>query len=196
MLIKRLKTEDYTKWRRRDLWTLQQALFLLLGAEPSDSWFDPDIAAYSLNYRSDHEKALVRSYKEYFELAEDAIRLRKLKPFEIHEYQEPIHNMRFRPQQILEWARIKQLDIPEPLEPILKEVSTDRPVSTSAESRRVERREATRQRNERLQQEANKLAQAHPTWTKDQIAYELSKRSEYRRLKAETIKRNIRIIRT
>jgi len=34
--MKRLKAEDYTKWLRRDLWTLQQALFLLLGVEPPD----------------------------------------------------------------------------------------------------------------------------------------------------------------
>ncbi len=194
--MKRLKAEDYTKWLRRDLWTLQQALFLLLEAEPPDGWFNPDIAAYDWDYRSEYEKAFARSYKEYLELAEDAIRLRKLKPFEIHEYQEPIHNMRFRPQQILEWARTKQLDIPEPLEPILNEASTDRPESTSAESRRVERKQATLQRNKQLQHEANKLAQAQPTWTKDQIAYELSKRSEYRRLNPETIRRNIRIIRT
>ncbi len=194
--MKRLKAEDYTKWLRRDLWTLQQALLLLLGAEPPDRWFNPDSDIYDWNYRSNYEKAFARSYKEYFELAEDAIRLKKLKPFEIYEYQEPIHNMRFHPQNILAWARTKQLDIPEPLEPILNEASTDRPESTSAESRRVERKETTRQRNKQLQQEANKLAQAHPTWTKDQIAYELSKRSEYRGLKAETIKRNIRIIRS
>ncbi len=189
--MKRLKAEDYTKWLRRDLWTLQQALFLLLGTEPPDRWFNPDSDIYDWNYRPDYEKAIARSYKEYFELAEDAIRLSKLKPFEIHEYKEPIHNMRFRPQDILEWARTKQLDIAEPLEPILKEASTDRPESTSAESRRVERREATRQRNERLQQEADGLAHAHPTWTKEQIARELSKRPEYKRLKAETIERII-----
>jgi hypothetical protein len=137
MLIKRLKAEDYTKWLRRDLWTLQQALFLLLEAEPPDRWFNADSAAYGLNYRSDYEKAFARSYKEYFELAEDAIRLWKLKPFESNEYQKPFHNMRFRPQQILAWARTKQLKILEPLEPILTEASTGRPESTSPESKSV-----------------------------------------------------------
>jgi hypothetical protein len=189
--MKRLKAEDYTTWLWRDLWTLQQALFLLLGAEPPDRWFNPESDAYDGDYRSDYEKALARSYKEYFELAQDAISLKRLEPFEIHGYQKPIHDMKFRPQDILEWARSKQLHIPGPLEPILKEASTDRPESTSAESRRVERREATRQRNERLQQEADGLAQAHPTWTKEQIARELSKRPEYKRLKAETIERII-----
>jgi hypothetical protein len=135
--MKRLRAEDYTKWLRRNLWTLQQVLFLLLGAEPPDGWFDPNTATYNWKHMPDYEREVARSYKEYLELAEDVISLEKLVPFKIYEYQKPIYSMKFHPQDILAWARTKQLDIAGPLEPILKEASTDRPDSTSAESKPV-----------------------------------------------------------
>jgi hypothetical protein len=94
---------NYTKWLRRDLWTLQQALFLLLGVEPPDDYFNPDGSAYSYyeSYESRYSK-VAKSYKEYLELADDAISLRTLTPFSIHEYTAPIHEMKFDPKHILE----------------------------------------------------------------------------------------------
>jgi len=103
--------------------------------------------------------------------------------------------MKFYPKHILEWARTKQLDIPAPLEPILNETSIVPPESTSPESKRTEGKEKTRQRNERLQQDADRLAQEQPTWNKGKIAYELSKRPAYATLTAETIERIIQISR-
>ena len=59
--MERLKAEDYTKWLRRDLWTLQQALFLLLDAEPPDGWFYPNTAAYNWKHMPDYEREVARS---------------------------------------------------------------------------------------------------------------------------------------
>jgi hypothetical protein len=186
--MKRLKADDYTKWLRRDLWTLQQALFLLLEAEPPTSFYEPS------GYGSDeYPTKFAQQYQEYFELAEDAILLKKLKPFEIFQIPEPTHEMKFYPKHILEWARTKQLDIPEPLEPILNETSIVPPESTSPESKRTEGKEKTRQRNQLLQQDAERLAQEQPAWNKGRIAFELAKRPEYKHLQAETIERIIRM---
>jgi len=179
---------NYTKWLRRDLWTLQQALFLLLGAEPPTSFFNPD------RYGSDeYPTKFAQHYQEYFELAKDAVLLKTLKPFESFQIAEPTHEMKFYPKHILEWARTKQLDIPAPLEPILNRTSTYPSESTSTESKRAEGKEVTRQRNQRLQQDAEKLAQEQPGWTKARIANKLSKDPAYADITAGRIERIIRI---
>jgi hypothetical protein len=186
--MKRLKADDYTKWLRRDLWTLQQALFLLLEAEPPTSFYEPS------GYGSDeYPTKFAQHYQEYFELAEDAILLKTLKPFEIFQIAEPTHEMKFYPKHILEWARTKQLDIPAPLEPILNRTSTYPSESTSAEPKRAKGKEVTHQRNQRLQQDAEKLALEQPAWNKGKIAFELTKRPVYELLQTETIERIIRI---
>jgi hypothetical protein len=149
---------------------LQQALFLLLGAEPPNDWFNPDRAIYEWDYRPDYGKAFAQSYKEYFDLAEGAILLKTLMPYSIHEYTAPIHAMKFHPRHILAWAQNKQLNIPEPLAPILNKTSPYPPESTSPESRRAEGKAITSQRNARLQQDADRLAQEHPAWNKGKIA--------------------------
>jgi hypothetical protein len=186
--MKRLKADDYTKWLRRDLWTLQQALFLLLGAEPPTRFFNPD------SYDSDeYPTKFAQHYQEYFELAEDAVLLKTLRPLESFQLAEPTHEMKFDPKHILEWARTKQLDIPAPLEPILNRTSTSPSESTSTESKRAEGKEVTRQRNQRLQQDAEKLARENPTWPKKKIAHELLKTQKYGVRKVETIERIIQI---
>lgn len=95
---------NYEIWLKRDLWSLSEAIFLMLGKEPLDKvypqalhHFDPDFA---------------KQYEDYIGIAQVAIDAGNLKPFSQNDgvtRQRSIQ--RFTPVDIINWANLKGLHI-------------------------------------------------------------------------------------
>lgn len=113
---------DYAKWCGRKLWTVDEAVCLMVGVEPETPWLRSN-ARYVGSF-----DPLVVALEQYSELAAEAISDGSLRPFSPWEAYRPALARRVVPRHFLEWARARNVSIPEELAPVMREEAASSPV--------------------------------------------------------------------
>ncbi len=98
---------NYRYWSKRELWSLEEAIWVLLGVNP---------------FSNVREVRDLGRFNAVYSWAKDAVDVGTLKPFSGgvgKRGDEPYKSLRFRPKDILTWAHGKDIPIPPELSPIL-----------------------------------------------------------------------------
>ena len=108
-----VQAPSYAKWCERKLWTVQEAVCLMLGVEPDAPWVrDHDYDVGGLH-------PLVAAVEQYSELAAEAMEDGVLQPFDPFDLTRPPLQRRVIPHRFLNWAKASNISIPEELTPLL-----------------------------------------------------------------------------
>jgi len=103
----------YGKWLDRKLWTVHEAICLILAIEPETAWL-----------RHSHSVGgadpLIEALQQYVELVADAMIGGILKPFSSDDLSLAVPDRRIDPREFLEWAQSRKIDIPKELASVLK----------------------------------------------------------------------------
>lgn len=103
----------YGKWRERKLWTVHEAICLLLAIEPEIPWL-----------KESHDVGgadpLIEALQQYAELVADAMTSGTLKPFSRDDLALAVSDRRVNPREFLEWAQSRKIAIPNELAPVLE----------------------------------------------------------------------------
>lgn len=101
----------YAKWCDRKLWTVHESICLVLAIDPETARLaDRDIGGAD---------PLIAALEQYTELAAEAMRFGKLKPFSAQDLGQPPRERRVDPRAFLEWAKTWPIPIPEELSAVL-----------------------------------------------------------------------------
>ena len=101
---------DYQRWNKRDLWTVGEAVCLLIGTEP-DSY---NHGGYDFGYRIPH--ALQEKYNETICIVEQALEIGSLKLFNDDDASRlSLEFMRVHPREFITWADDKGYAVHEEL---------------------------------------------------------------------------------
>ncbi len=106
-----VQAPSYGKWCDRKLWTVHEALCLMLAVEPDTPWLKD----------RDHDVGgpLVEALEQYSELAAEAMKDGTLHPFDPFDLTRPPLERRVIPRRFLDWAKASNIAIPEELAPLL-----------------------------------------------------------------------------
>jgi hypothetical protein len=106
-----IPTPSYEKWREHNLWTVQEAVCLMLGVEPDAPWLK--------DREHDTGGPVLEALEQYSELAAECMKEGTLHPFDPFDLTRPPLQRRVIPHRFLQWARASNLSIPEELTPLL-----------------------------------------------------------------------------
>lgn len=106
-----IQTPSYAKWCERNLWTLQEAVCLMLGVEPDAPWLK--------DREHDAGGPVVEALEQYSELAAESMKDGTLHPFDPFDLTRPPLQRRVIPRRFLQWAKATNISIPEELAPLL-----------------------------------------------------------------------------
>jgi hypothetical protein len=106
--LEQLKTADFEKWKRRDLWTLVEFALLVKKKEPI-SGMEPI-----------HDDEFLSFYKELERLTDDAERLEKLRPVNRELDEMVFISRKYRSHEILSWAAGIGIEIPQEFHSLLE----------------------------------------------------------------------------
>lgn len=104
----------YRKWCDRNLWTVHEAICLLLAIEPDTPWLKGSHGVGGAN-------PLIEALEQYAELIADAMIDGTLKPFSQDDLSLEVRDRRVNPREFLEWAQCQQIAIPNELVPVLEQ---------------------------------------------------------------------------
>jgi len=104
----------YGKWRSRKLWTVHEAICLLLEIEPETPWLKDSHTVGGAD-------PLIEALAQYAELVGEAMIGGTLKPFSRDDLSLAVTDRRVNPREFLEWARSRQIAIPKELAPVLEQ---------------------------------------------------------------------------
>ncbi len=104
----------YGKWCDRKLWTVHEAICLLLAIEPETPWLRDSHSVGGAN-------PLVEALQQYIELVADAMTGGTLKPFSRDDLSLSVPDRRVNPREFLEWAQSRKISIPNELVPVLEQ---------------------------------------------------------------------------
>lgn len=110
-----VEAPNYAKWCDRKLWTVDEAVCLMLGVEPETPWHT-DHARYGGGL-----DPLVVALEQYSELAAEAMLDGSLPVFSPWDVTRPALKRRVIPRRFVEWARARDISIPEELAPVMVE---------------------------------------------------------------------------
>jgi len=100
-----LQNANFEMWLKRDLWSLPEAIFLILGKEPLQN-----VPIRMLHH---HDPTFARQYEEYIGIAQAAIQAGNLKPFSQNDGVIRTRSIRrYTPVDFIHWANSKGLHIP------------------------------------------------------------------------------------
>jgi hypothetical protein len=108
-----VQAPSYSKWCDRKLWTVQEAVCLMLGVEPDSPWLK--------NREHDMGGPLMEAVEQYSELAAEAMKDGTLPPFSPWDLTRPAPERRVIPRRFLGWAQAQKFSIPEELAGLLRE---------------------------------------------------------------------------
>ena len=108
-----VKAPAYGKWCDRKLWTVHEAICLLLAIEPEIPWLKD---SHSIGGAD----PLIAALQQYAELVADAMTGGTLKPFSRDDLSLEVPDRRVNPREFLEWAQSRKIAIPNELAPVLK----------------------------------------------------------------------------
>ncbi|HSD59325.1 MAG TPA: hypothetical protein VLC55_00530 [Burkholderiales bacterium] len=106
-----VEAPSYTKWCDRKLWTVHEAVCLMLAVEPDTPWLK--------DHDYDVGGPLVEALEQYSELAAEAMKDGTLHPFDPFDLTRPPLQRRVIPRRFLDWAKASNIAIPEELTPLL-----------------------------------------------------------------------------
>ncbi|HMJ49848.1 MAG TPA: hypothetical protein VK440_04685 [Burkholderiales bacterium] len=104
----------YGKWCDRKLWTVHEAICLLLAVEPETAWLKRSHSVGGAD-------PLTAALQQYVELVADAMASGTLKPFSMEDLSLAVPDRRIDPREFLEWAKNRKIDIPKELASVLKQ---------------------------------------------------------------------------
>ncbi|HVS25820.1 MAG TPA: hypothetical protein VHE58_00675 [Burkholderiales bacterium] len=104
----------YGKWCNRKLWTVHEAICLLLAIEPETPWLKDSHSVGGAN-------PLIVALEQYAELVREAMIGGTLKPFSRDDLSLAVPDRRVNPREFLEWAQSRQIAIPNELAPVLEQ---------------------------------------------------------------------------
>jgi hypothetical protein len=117
---------NYAKWCNRKLWTIHEAVCLMLSVEPETPWLT-DHARYGGGL-----DPLVVALEQYSELAAEAMLDGSLPMFSPWDVTRPALERRVIPRRFVEWARARNISIPEELAPVMVEKAAQSPAPVPA----------------------------------------------------------------
>ena len=107
-----VQAPSYTKWCDRKLWTVHEAVCLVLAVEPDTPWLK--------NQEHNVGGPLVEALAQYSELAAESMKDGTLHPFDPFDLTRPPPERRVIPRRFLSWAKARNIKIPEELAPLLE----------------------------------------------------------------------------
>jgi hypothetical protein len=110
-----VEAPNYAKWCDRKLWTVHEAVCLMLAVEPETPWLE-DNARYVGGL-----DPLVVALEQYSELAAEAMLDGSLPVFSPWDVTRPALERRVIPRRFVEWARACNISVPEELAPVMVE---------------------------------------------------------------------------
>lgn len=108
-----LTAPTYVKWCDRKLWTVHEAICLLLAVEPEIAWLKHAQSVVGAN-------PLIEALQQYIELVADAMIGGILKPFSNEDLSLAVPDRRVDPREFLEWAQSRKIGIPKELASVLE----------------------------------------------------------------------------
>jgi hypothetical protein len=148
---------EYEFWFSRDLWSLSEAICLLLNRTPTP-WLQGK-ARISPSRLTDDDVILRHRYARLHLQAKDAIDIGKLKP-KSKRHGDDYDGYYFRPADFLNWADDKEISVPEELQDCLRQLRSQ-PQRKERQSTRIK---------EACQTVAEKLWEANPRMTIKEMA--------------------------
>ncbi len=124
MLLAATMTPDYVKWSDRKLWTVHEAVCLMLAIDPDAARHDPSA---SLGGFDPVELAI----EQYGERADDAMHSGALEPFSREDLERPALQRRVEPRAFLKCATTWDVSVPEELWAVLQRQPARAPVVTA-----------------------------------------------------------------
>lgn len=106
-----IQAPSYTKWCDRKLWTVHEAVCLMLAVEPDAPWLK--------DREYDAGGPVVEALEQYSELAAESMKDGTLHPFDPFDLTRPPLERRVIPRRFLSWAKARNIEIPEELTPLL-----------------------------------------------------------------------------
>jgi len=117
---------NYAKWCDRKLWTVHEAVCLMLAVGPETPWLG-DNARYAGGF-----DPLVVALEQYSELAAEAMLDGSLPAFSPWDVYRPALERLVVPRRFLEWARARNIYFPEELAPVMVKEAEQSPVPVPA----------------------------------------------------------------
>jgi hypothetical protein len=106
-----VEAPSYAKWCDRKLWTVHEAVCLVLAVEPDAPWLK--------DREHDAGGPIVEALEQYSELAAESMKDGTLHPFDPFDLTRPPLERRVIPRRFLSWAKSRNIEIPRELAPIL-----------------------------------------------------------------------------